>query len=78
MEAHTLSAWMQNYRVVYDLRYSCAVLLLCTDCLGYYLECGLHGILFVIKMVTREIFEKTYSLRKAYKKHPLQPYIGPW
>lgn len=78
MEAHALSAWMQNYRVVYDIRYSCAVLLLCTDCLDYYLGCGLHGILFVIKMVTREIFEKTYSLRKAYEKHPLHPYIGPW
>jgi len=77
MEAHALSAGMQNYRVVCNLRYSCAVLLLCTDCSDYYSGCGLHGILFVIEMVTHDIFEKKYSLQKAYEKHPLQLCLGP-
>lgn len=58
MEAHVLCAGVQNYRVVYDLRYSRAVLLLCTDSLGYYSGCGLHGILFVIKIVTHDILKR--------------------
>lgn len=55
MEARALSAGMQNYRVVYDLRYLCAVLLFCVECLGYCSWCGLHGIIFVIKMMTHDI-----------------------
>jgi hypothetical protein len=58
MEAHALSAGMQNYRVVYDLRYLYAVLLFRTECLSYYTRCGLHGILFVIKMVYSWNFQK--------------------
>ena len=77
MEAHALSAGMHNYWVEYDVRYLCDVLLLCTEYLGYYSGCGLLGIVFVIKMVTHDVFEKTYSLWKAYEKHPLQLYIGP-
>jgi hypothetical protein len=77
MEARALCTGMQNYRVMYDLRHLCAVLLLCTECLGYYSGCGIHGILFVIKMVTHGIFEKTYSSWKACEKRPLQLHIGP-
>jgi hypothetical protein len=77
MEAHALSAGMQNYRVVYDLIYLYAVLLFCTKCLGYYSWCGLHGILFVIKLVTHDIFKMAYSLWKTYVKQLLQLYIAP-
>jgi hypothetical protein len=78
MEAHALSAGMQIYRFVYDLRY----LLFCTECSSHYSGCGLHDILFVIKMViwydmTHDIYKKMYSLWKTYEKQPLQLYIGP-